>query len=173
MNFFLFNFFLVTLHRPSNVDDPENVKEIIALLNEIAEKHKVVFPVHPRTRSILNVLDSVKAERINHNLILTAPIGYIDFIALMKNARYVITDSGGIQEETTFLGIPCFTIRDNTERPSTIEVGTNILCGTNLNNLRKAVLDLNNGIQKMGNIPELWDGKTAERTADIILNGFK
>jgi UDP-N-acetylglucosamine 2-epimerase (non-hydrolysing) len=161
-----FDFILVTLHRPSNVDEKEKLEKIIDILNELSDRRKIIFPVHPRTRDMINTLDF----SINNNLILTKPIGYIDFLALMKNAELIITDSGGIQEESTFLGVQCITLRDNTERPSTVEVGTNVLCGTDLSNLQKAISDLNNGNQKNGNIPELWDGKAAERIADIILN---
>ena len=158
-------FILVTLHRPSNVDDEENVKQIFNLLNNLAEKRKIIFPVHPRTRSVIEKL----SLKLNLNLVLTNPIGYIDFLALMKNAELVITDSGGIQEETTYLGVQCITIRDNTERPITFEVGTNQLAGIDLTKVEIAAHDVLAGKSKKGYIPELWDGKAADRIVNFII----
>ena len=160
------NYILVTLHRPSNVDNEENVKQVFNLLNKLSEKRKIIFPVHPRTVKVVEKLGiSVCA-----NLILTEPIGYIDFLSLMKNAELVITDSGGLQEETTYLGTQCITVRDNTERPVTVEVGTNQLIGTDLKKVEESAIDVLNGNRKAGNVPELWDGKVAERIKKIILS---
>jgi UDP-N-acetylglucosamine 2-epimerase (non-hydrolysing) len=159
-------FILITLHRPSNVDDKDNVTQIIYLLNQLAELRKIIFPVHPRTK--LNIQKN--NLELNPNLILTDPVGYIDFLALMKNAEVVITDSGGIQEETTFLNVQCITIRDNTERPCTIEIGTNHLVGRNLTAAKKAILKVLNGEIKSGKIPALWDGYAGERIVAILVS---
>ena len=146
-------FVLVTLHRPSNVDSVETLKEIIDLLNFIAEKDKVIFPVHPRT--IKNITAAGLQDKINKNLILTEPVGYIDFLSLIKNARLIITDSGGIQEESTYLGVQCITVRDNTERPITVKLGTNQLIGTDLSKVKEAAVSILNGNIKKGSVPPL------------------
>ncbi len=160
------NFILVTLHRPSNVDDIEYVKQIINLLNKLAEKRKIIFPVHPRTKVAIEKLDL----KVSANVELTDPIGYIDFLALMKNAELVITDSGGIQEETTYLGVQCITVRNNTERPVTVEVGTNQLIGTELKKVEEAAYKIIKGKIKKGIVPEMWNGKTSNKIKRIILN---
>ena len=157
-------FVLVTFHRPSNVDDIENVKKIIDLLNKLAEKRKIIFPMHPRTKAVIEKLN------LNLSFALTDPIGYIDFLSLMKNAELVITDSGGIQEETTYLGVPCITVRENTERPVTIEVGTNQLIGTNLEKVKETAFNILEEKIKKGAIPEFWDGISAGRIVDIIIS---
>jgi UDP-N-acetylglucosamine 2-epimerase (non-hydrolysing) len=159
------NYILVTLHRPSNVDSLENVRQILILLNNLAEKRKIIFPVHPRTRNNIDKLNL----RLNQDLILTEPIGYIDFIALTNDAELIITDSGGIQEESTFLGIQWITVRDNTERPVTVELGTNQLTGTDMHKVEETANEILNGNIKKGIIPELWDGHASERIAEIIL----
>ncbi|MDR3627001.1 MAG: UDP-N-acetylglucosamine 2-epimerase (non-hydrolyzing) [Ignavibacteriaceae bacterium] len=161
------SYLLVTLHRPSNVDNPENITKILSLLNKLAEKRKIIFPVHPRARNrIKNNLSD-----FNKNLFITDPIGYIDFLTLMKNAELVLTDSGGIQEETTYLGVQCLTIRNNTERPVTVEIGTNQLAGTDSEKILQAAYGIiNNGEIKKGSIPDLWDGKTSERIVHMISN---
>lgn len=161
------SYILITLHRPSNVDNIQNLTGMMNLLNELSNKIKVVFPVHPRTKKNI---EAYNLERLNeNNLILTEPLGYLDFISLLKNAALVLTDSGGIQEETTFLGVQCITIRDNTERPVTVEIGTNHLAGTDLNKVKSTALNILSGNIKSGKIPELWDGKTADRIVEIIL----
>lgn len=157
---------LVTLHRPSNVDDKEQLIKLIDLLNTIAEKRKVLFPIHPRTKN--NLEDFGLLQTINSNLILTEPIGYLDFLALTSNAELILTDSGGIQEESTYLGIQCITLRTSTERPITVEVGTNQLLGNDLERAKLAALDVLNGNIKKGSIPELWDGKASDRIVEII-----
>ena len=121
------NFILVTLHRPSNVDNGDNLSSIVTLLNNLAKKRKVIFPVHPRTKKNLEVFDLL--SRVSSNVTLSDPIGYIDFISLTKNAELILTDSGGIQEESTYLGVQCITVRTTTERPITIDIGTNHLVG--------------------------------------------
>tara|TARA_B100000315_G_scaffold212798_1_gene210361 strand:+ start:117 stop:1199 length:1083 start_codon:yes stop_codon:yes gene_type:complete len=158
-------YILVTLHRPSNVDDPVDLEKIIVALNRVADRLPCVWPVHPRTRIKLETIST----KIHHKLFLTEPLGYLEFMGLQKDAAAVITDSGGIQEESTYLRVPCFTVRDNTERPVTIERGTNRLVGTDYSKIPKSITESifkNNNF----NIPELWDGKASERIANIVLN---
>ncbi len=157
---------LVTLHRPSNVDTKEGLKALLHLLNTVAEKRKLLFPIHPRTKS--NMIKFGLDNTLEENVVLTDPIGYIDFLALTKDAELIITDSGGIQEESTYLGVQCITVRNNTERPITVEIGTNQLIGTDLSKVEKAALEVLDGKIKTGKIPELWDGKAAERIAEIL-----
>jgi UDP-N-acetylglucosamine 2-epimerase (non-hydrolysing) len=154
---------LVTLHRPSNVDDSEMLLIIMETLQRVAEKLTVVFPVHPRTRQHLQDL---QFSSLNSRLHLIDPVGYIEFLALQKNATVVITDSGGIQEETTFLGIPCLTIRLNTERPITVWEGTNKLVG--INEIEHEIDQILKGNGKQGRIPELWDGEAAGRMVSVL-----
>jgi UDP-N-acetylglucosamine 2-epimerase (non-hydrolysing) len=160
-------YILVTLHRPSNVDSGDFLKDLMALFKKLAEKRKIIFPVHPRTKK--NLEDSGLTNNISKNIILTEPIGYIDFLGLTKNSGLIITDSGGIQEESTYLGVQCITVRNNTERPITVEVGTNHLIGTDLNSVEECALDILSGKIKEGKIPEMWDGKTSERIAEYLL----
>jgi UDP-N-acetylglucosamine 2-epimerase (non-hydrolysing) len=156
----------VTLHRPPNVDDKVAISSIFENLSKLSKRIPVVFPMHPRTRKQLDTfglkqeLESVKGLR------LSDPIGYRDTICLVENSRFVLTDSGGIQEETTFLGIPCLTLRPNTERPITIKQGTNKL--TSLEKMEGDFDYLLNSGQPKGSIPELWDGKTAQRIIEIL-----
>ena len=161
------NYILVTFHRPNNVDNIKSLKDIINLLNTISKEKKVVFPIHPRTKSNLEKFDLL--TQFTKNVILTDPLGYIDFLALAKDAELVITDSGGIQEETTFMGIQCITVRNNTERPVTVDIGTNHLAGTDIDLVKDTAFRILNGAKKRGSIPELWDGKTANRVVNIIL----
>jgi UDP-N-acetylglucosamine 2-epimerase (non-hydrolysing) len=159
------NYFVMTLHRPANVDEERKLKELVENIVEGAKGEKIIFPVHPRTRKILDGLG------ISHpNLIYTDPLGYLQFIWLVKHSRAVITDSGGITEETTVMGIPCLTLRDNTERPETITQGTNELIGTNPEAVKPALQKLMSGNWKSGSIPEKWDGKAAERIVSHIQN---
>jgi len=161
-------YILVTMHRPSNVDYPKKLKELIAMLNRLAEKKKVIFPVHPRTKKNLDRFGL--SGSISKNLLITDPIGYIDFIALTKNAELILTDSGGIQEESTWLGIQCVTLRTTTERPVTIETGTNYLAGDDFKKAESIALSILNGKRKEGKIPVLWDGQAAERIVKILVN---
>lgn len=160
------NFVLVTLHRPSNVDSKDYLEQLISLLNTISEKRKLIFPIHPRTKS--NMTKFGLDGMLHENVIVTDPIGYIDFMALTKNSELIVTDSGGIQEESTYMGVQCITVRDNTERPITVEVGTNQLIGTDLAKVKQAALEVLSGKTKKGKIPKLWDGKAAERITEII-----
>lgn len=159
------NFGLVTLHRPANVDEPSRLARLMSSLERIAHRLPLLFPVHPRTRDRLSIPG---LKRANSSLRLMDPVGYLDFLALQKRARVVITDSGGIQEETTFLGVPCLTMRENTERPVTIATGTNTLVGTDPAGLEREVERVLDGGGKSGCVPPLWDGKTGERIASII-----
>jgi UDP-N-acetylglucosamine 2-epimerase (non-hydrolysing) len=158
------NYIILTLHRPSNVDEEKSLIELLQGIDSIVGNKKVLFPIHPRTKSILG------ATNLNFkNILFVEPQGYLNFMYLIKNSFAVITDSGGISEETTVLGIPCFTMRNNTERPETISIGTNNLVGTSIDNLTKEFkLFIENGLLKKG-IPELWDGKASERIIDVLL----
>ncbi len=160
-------YILGTFHRPSNVDDPENLKELMETLSRLAQERTLVFPVHPRTRK--NIQKHGLDSDMPQGLIITEPLGYIEFLSLMRYAELVITDSGGIQEETTYMGVQCITVRKNTERPVTIDVGTNHLVGTIMEKVEKTALDILGGTTKPGRIPELWDGKAAKRIAEIIM----
>jgi len=161
------DYILVTFHRPSNVDSPEYLNSLMQMLAELSGRKKVVFPVHPRTRQ--NLENAGLMESLPSDLILTEPIGYIDFLSLVKSSALIITDSGGIQEESTFLGVQCITVRDNTERPSTVDLGTNTLVRRDLANVRELALRRLNGELKGGSIPPLWDGKAAERIVEALL----
>jgi len=165
-------YIIVTLHRPSNVDQPETLEKIFNVFDEIRKDLKIIFPIHPRT---INRIKSLGFEdRINgmNNLIFTEPLGYIDFLKLMKHAKFVLTDSGGLQEETTYLRIPCLTMRANTERPVTVEVGTNTLVGLDEGKILSCFAAIMNGTYKSGRIPELWDGRAAERIAECLKKSF-
>ncbi|MCS7052881.1 MAG: UDP-N-acetylglucosamine 2-epimerase (non-hydrolyzing) [Ignavibacterium sp.] len=159
------DFILVTMHRPSNVDSQEFLEEFFNLLQSFSKTTKIVFPIHPRTRNNIEKF----GINVNSDVILTEPIGYIDFLSLLKNAKLVLTDSGGIQEETTFLGVQCITIRNNTERPITVEEGTNTLAGTNLEIVKDIINQRLNGEIKIGKIPEKWDGKAGERVCEFLM----
>ncbi|MCX7879160.1 MAG: UDP-N-acetylglucosamine 2-epimerase (non-hydrolyzing) [Ignavibacteria bacterium] len=163
-------FALMTLHRPSNVDSKKQLSKIVEIIRFIAEKITIVFPIHPRTKKNLEKLSLLSELEEIPNLIQTEPLGYIDFIKLMKNSRFVITDSGGIQEETTFLQIPCLTLRTTTERPITTEIGTNRLVPPVKEKIIEAIIETLNQPNVESAIPPLWDGKTAERIVNIIAN---
>jgi len=160
-------YILVTFHRPSNVDNPEYLRDLIDFLNNISKNYKILFPIHPRTKN--NIKKFNLENNLNNNIIITEALGYLEFLTAMRYAKLVITDSGGIQEETTYLGIQCVTVRDTTERPITVEIGTNTLAGTNLKNVNVIVNKIiNNNEIKKGIIPPLWDGKAADRIVKII-----
>jgi UDP-N-acetylglucosamine 2-epimerase (non-hydrolysing) len=161
---------LATLHRPSNVDEPGQLLRVLGALAEISLRLPVLFPVHPRTRARIDGEPRL-AERLVSAPALRAiePLGYLDFLALLDGARLVLTDSGGIQEETTALSVPCLTLRDNTERPVTIEVGTNRLVGGDPARIVPAALEVLDGAARVGALPELWDGHAAERIACVLL----
>jgi UDP-N-acetylglucosamine 2-epimerase (non-hydrolysing) len=162
-------YILVTMHRPSNVDDKEKLSELLKMLNRLADKRKVIFPIHPRTKN--NIEKFGLSIEISENLIITEPIGYLDFIGLVKNAEVILTDSGGIQEESTYLGVQCVTLRTSTERPITVEIGTNHLVGDNFEEAERVVNEILSGKRKERKIPDLWDGKAAERIVRIIVEG--
>jgi UDP-N-acetylglucosamine 2-epimerase (non-hydrolysing) len=155
---------LVTLHRPSNVDEPARLGALLETLADISRALPVVFPVHPRTRERLRASGATAGEQLH----LVPPAGYLDFLALQKHAALVITDSGGIQEETTFLGVPCLTMRANTERPITTSLGTNRLIGSDFNGLIYHVKRILSGERPIGRRPPLWDGHAAERIAAVL-----
>lgn len=156
---------LVTLHRPSNVDDVSRLSALLDVLRNIAERIPVIFPIHPRTKQRL----SVGGIDIEVGLRLLDPLPYLEFLALQTQATIVITDSGGIQEETTFLGVQCLTVRESTERPITVTIGTNTLVGQDPTRLQKEVNNILAGGHKRGRIPPLWDGHAAERIAEEIV----
>ena len=158
-------FLLMTLHRPNNVDQEGKLKSLIHEIVNNSNGLPIVFPIHPRTAKVFE-----KAGITHPNLYLLSPLGYLEFNYLVQRAKAVITDSGGITEETTVLGVPCMTLRDNTERPETCEIGTNELLGTQIENISPAMDRLFRGEWKKGEIPKLWDGKTAGRIIDILLS---
>jgi UDP-N-acetylglucosamine 2-epimerase (non-hydrolysing) len=156
-------YFILTLHRPANVDAEQKLKELLDMIIEGSKGLPIIFPVHPRTAKNLESL-GIQTD----HLFMTDPMSYLEFNYLVKHAKAVITDSGGITEETTVMRIPCLTLRNNTERPETVTVGTNELIGTDPKNLPPAFDRLFNGEWKKGDIPELWDGKTGERIVAIL-----
>ncbi|HEX8287824.1 MAG TPA: UDP-N-acetylglucosamine 2-epimerase (non-hydrolyzing) [Pyrinomonadaceae bacterium] len=160
---------VLTLHRPSNVDEKQIFENLLDALSETSRKIPIIFPVHPRTRG--NIEKFGFAEKIaESNIKLIEPLGYLDFMRLYSGAKLVLTDSGGLQEETTALGIPCLTLRENTERPITIEMGTNVLVGTNPEKIKQSAFDVLSAQTDSQNqkIPPLWDGKAAQRICDAL-----
>ncbi len=158
---------LMTLHRPSNVDDPAIFGPLMDAIADVAARLPVVFPVHPRSRATLERWAAARGG-VPAGLVVQDPLGYLDFLGLMTGARLLMTDSGGVQEETTALGIPCLTLRENTERPVTVEVGTNRLVGRDPARLRDAAFEVLAGKEKRGALPEGWDGRAAERIAGAL-----
>jgi UDP-N-acetylglucosamine 2-epimerase (non-hydrolysing) len=158
---------LVTLHRPANVDDPDFLRSLLRVLAEISDELPVLFPVHPRTQQKIRELGA-QPNISNPNLFFLEPSPYLEFLALQRRAVVVITDSGGIQEETTFLQVPCLTVRDNTERPITVSLGTNTLVGRNPERLRPALDQILAGKARQGSTLPLWDGQAAQRIARIV-----
>ena len=155
----------LTLHRPSNVDKKEDFQEIVGALNEIAEDRTILFPVHPRTGKMIKE----HGIELSDNMKLLPPLGFRESLYLWKDADVVLTDSGGLQEETTALGVPCITLRENTERPITIEMGSNVLGGTKRDSILEAYQETVNGGEREYRVPPKWDGKAAERIWDVIL----
>lgn len=155
---------VLTLHRPHNADDPEKLKSILDKLVNCCKGYHIIFPLHPRTKK------SFEAIGYSHErLIVIEPLGYLSFIYLVSKCAAVVTDSGGIQEETTVMGVPCVTLRNNTERPETVTIGTNELVGDNLDMLESVMNSIFKGSWKPGAIPDMWDGKTAQRIVKILL----
>ncbi|WP_027420904.1 non-hydrolyzing UDP-N-acetylglucosamine 2-epimerase [Crocinitomix catalasitica] len=161
-------FAAMTFHRPSNVDQKESLQKIIEIISMMAASIQVVIPLHPRSKKALEKFDLLPSLLAIENIIITDPLGYFDFQYLIKKAKYILTDSGGIQEEATYRGVPCLTIRENTERPATIEIGTNELVPLNFDIIAKHIKDINHGKFKKGEKPYLWDGKATERIVHII-----
>ena len=158
------SYFMMTLHRPANVDEASKLKELMDEIINHTQDLPLVFPVHPRTKKMLNEL-GISHERLH----MVDPMSYLEFNFLVERSFAVVTDSGGITEETTVMGVPCLTLRDNTERPETITIGTNELIGTDPKNIAPAMKTLFAGDWKKGGIPELWDGKTAKRIVDTLV----
>jgi UDP-N-acetylglucosamine 2-epimerase (non-hydrolysing) len=162
------SYVLMTMHRPANVDQEQGLRAILETIEGIAADKQVVFPVHPRTRQ--RFADFGLADRLGalNNLVLVEPLGYLEFLRLMEHAMVVVTDSGGIQEETTYLGVPCLTLRPNTERPVTVEMGTNELMELNPQRILTRVRAIAGGERSCGTVPLLWDGKAAERIVQVL-----
>jgi UDP-N-acetylglucosamine 2-epimerase (non-hydrolysing) len=178
------NYLVLTLHRPANVDEADRLKNFLSAIIDNSGGMPIIFPVHPRTAKIIsesgfkNIINSPNSaftqvtslnNNSGNNLFLTQPLGYLEFNYLVERSKAVITDSGGITEETTVMGVPCMTLRDNTERPETITLGTNELVGTDPRALKTYMDRLLEGKWKKGRIPELWDGKTADRILQVLL----
>ena len=162
------DYILVTIHRPSNLDNPRKFHELIDALNRISEKYSIIWPVHPRTKKVI----SENNIELNTNVYATDPLGYLEFMGLQKKAKIIITDSGGVQEESTYFGVPCYTVRDNTERPITISQGTNVLAGTDFVKLPIIVLDNEPLPKNETQKPHYWDGKSSERILDYLNSHF-
>jgi UDP-N-acetylglucosamine 2-epimerase (non-hydrolysing) len=160
---------LLTLHRGANVDDRESLVEILEGISELSKLMKVIFPAHPRTQK--KICELGLGRYFAESVRIVEPLGYLDFLCLMKHARIVVTDSGGIQEETTALGIPCVTARDNTERPVTIDVGTNLLGGRRRDTIAKAIR-IQLASKSRAALPDLWDGRAAARIVGILADRY-
>lgn len=166
-------YILMTMHRPANVDNKESLEDILEIVENATQHKTVIFPIHPRTANNIKKFGLDKRLNAINNLFLLSPQGYLQFLKLMDNAALIITDSGGIQEETTYLQVPCMTFRDSTERPSTVELGTNILMkDLNPVTVKVQMEKILNGEIKKGVIPPLWDGHTAERIADVLVERY-
>jgi UDP-N-acetylglucosamine 2-epimerase (non-hydrolysing) len=159
-------FGILTLHRPSNVASTSKLISLLRPVERLAIELPIIFPAHPRTRELLTQSGVV----LHHKVILVPPLGYLDFLCLLSNASLVMTDSGGIQDETTALGVPCLTLRENTERPVTITHGTNTLVGTDPDKILCAAHKILDGVQKRSHVPPLWDGRAAHRIVQILLH---
>ena len=166
------NYVVMTMHRPANVDEQTHLKALMEQIITNVHGLPIVFPIHPRTAKLFYQLwgDEAHLNALFPNLHIVDPMGYLEFNYLVERAKVVVTDSGGITEETTVMGVPCITLRDNTERPETCTMGTNMLIGTNPNAIKPALDKLFAGEWRQGQIPPLWDGHTAERIVEILLN---
>ena len=165
-------FTLVTLHRPSNVDTLEGLDRILSIFERVTPRTTVLFPLHPRTKKMIDQYGLSGRIGAMKNLKLTEPLGYLDFLRLLDNAQLVLTDSGGLQEETTYLGVPCLTLRENTERPITCEIGTNELCGLDVEKVVRLSTSVYDGTAKQSRVPELWDGHASKRIVEILLKNL-
>ncbi len=165
-------FGLITMHRPSNVDDETVLTSLIETLASLSKELPLIFPVHPRTKGHIEKFGLLEKIQ-NSNIVLLPPLGYLHLLGFMKNAKMVLTDSGGIQEETTALGVPCITLRENTERPITIVEGTNVIVGSDPEKIIQAFSDVMKTGGKAGRVPEYWDGKAAERIVEYLDNWVK
>jgi len=164
---------LVTLHRPSNVDECDGLKMLLTSLIEIGKHIKIIFPMHPRTKKNIQNFGLSNYVNSSKNIIFTEPLGYFDFLKLEMNAKLILTDSGGVQEESTYFRVPCLTLRENTERPITISEGTNQLVDLNVTSIVNKSLEITEGKVKQGKIPKHWDGKTAERVVMVLDKWFE
>ncbi|MCS6933889.1 MAG: UDP-N-acetylglucosamine 2-epimerase (non-hydrolyzing) [Chitinophagales bacterium] len=164
----LHKYYLLTFHRPVNVDEPKQLTLLCEIIRHISQRAQVVFPVHPRTRLRIQEF-GINSLLASPNIILTEPFGYLDFIHLAKYAMAVITDSGGVQEETTYMGVPCITVRPSTERPVTVTEGTNTLARLHQDEILSLLTDIENGNYKKGNIPKLWDGFASKRLVEAAV----
>jgi UDP-N-acetylglucosamine 2-epimerase (non-hydrolysing) len=162
------SYFVLTLHRPSNVDGINQFRSLLEQISKLTQNLPVIFPVHPRTKKLLDSIDFY-----NSNFHYTEPQGYLNFIYLIKHAKAILTDSGGITEEATVLNVPCITFRNTTERPETCEIGTNLLVGNDPLKIEHAFSSLFKGTWKKGGIPPLWDGNSAKRIVEHILDIFQ
>jgi UDP-N-acetylglucosamine 2-epimerase (non-hydrolysing) len=163
-------FALMTIHRPATVDNKKGLQKMISLINAVTKKYRVVFPIHPRTVSRLEKFKLSAEIKSNSRLTLTEPMDYFSFQKLIRECSVVLTDSGGIQEETTFRQVPCLTLRPNTERPSTVKVGSNTLMPFDVNRINEKINKIESGRYKKGKVPPLWDGKSTERILKIVKN---
>jgi UDP-N-acetylglucosamine 2-epimerase (non-hydrolysing) len=161
-------FVLTTIHRPATVDNEEGLSKLIQLFKSITQKYKVVFPIHPRTVANLKKFNLYEELTQNKDIIITEPLDYFAFQKLIKHSKFIITDSGGIQEESTFLQVPCLTLRNNTERPITCTEGTNTLVKFDMQEINKLISEIENDTYKKGKVPELWDGHATERIFKLI-----
>ena len=161
-------YILMTMHRPATVDNELELKKLMELIQYVSENYKIVFPIHPRTLKKLEEFGLKNTFISNKNLILTEPLDYFAFQKLIKHSRFILTDSGGIQEESTFVGIPCLTLRPNTERPVTVSEGSNTLIPFELDVIKKYITQIEDGTYKKGTIPKFWDGKSTERILEFI-----
>jgi UDP-N-acetylglucosamine 2-epimerase (non-hydrolysing) len=163
---------LVTIHRPGNVDAPGSLGPLMDCMRSIGARIPLIFPLHPRTRKNLLQFGLSAPDRDRESILYTKPLGYLEFLDLLQGAALVLTDSGGIQEEATFLQVPCVTLRNNTERPATITMGTNYLVGTKPEMIAQTAFRIIGGRRKKGSIPPLWDGQAGARVIEILAKEF-
>jgi len=166
------NYAMLTLHRPSNVDVPEVLSGIVDVMIELSRELPIVWPIHPRSSKMLEQFGLLPRIEPNPGFKLIDPLGYLDMLSLTRRARMILTDSGGLQEEATVLGVPCITLRQNTERPVTVEAGANRLAGNQPEGIRAAIQSIRDGKGPNIRIPELWDGKASVRIVDVLMHFY-